>query len=142
MKRVFLICGIFSFLFVSAQRTLIIPQKSLLKKIPSYQPWINKPKNDFKQDWNNILKNLAKPLPQAKLLYTLKNNTRVFSLPQDNMICLVPDMKQFNMPNLVSPYSSSIIPEELKNQLQHQPGRIPNPTIPLIIPQRKDTPTQ
>lgn len=36
---------------------------------------------------------------QAKLLSVLPNGTRIFVLPQDNMACIVPDLKQFNMPN-------------------------------------------
>ena len=34
----------------------------------------------------------------GNLLFTQPNGTRVYSLPQDNLICLVPDMSQFNMP--------------------------------------------
>ena len=37
---------------------------------------------------------------KAKLLFTQPNGTRVYALSQDNMLCLVPDMSQFNMPVL------------------------------------------
>ena len=62
---------------------------------------------------------------QATLLLTLENGSKVYSLPQDNMPCLVPEMSQFNMPNLakgkkvngmppgiIPPYK--IIPETLR----------------------------
>jgi len=32
------------------------------------------------------------------LVYTQPNGTRVYTLPQDQMPCLAPDMSQFNMP--------------------------------------------
>ena len=32
------------------------------------------------------------------LAYTQRNGTRVYTLPNDHMPCLVPDMSQFNMP--------------------------------------------
>lgn len=38
--------------------------------------------------------------PAAKLLFTLENGSKIYSLPQDNMICLVPDMSPYNMPNI------------------------------------------
>jgi len=34
----------------------------------------------------------------GKLIHTQPNGTRVYAMPQDNMICLVPDMSQYNMP--------------------------------------------
>ncbi len=49
-----------------------------------------------------------------------KNNTdsHVINLPQDNMACIIPDMKQFNMPNSWT--------GELKTSA---PGAIPNPGL-------------
>ena len=38
--------------------------------------------------------------PQATLLLKLENGNKIYSLPLDNMVCLVPEMSQFNMPNL------------------------------------------
>lgn len=141
MKKIFFTVAIFGFLFSNAQQNIYLYPQKPIKKF--YQPWISTPKKNFKQEWDNGLKDLANPLPQAKLLYTLKDNTKVFSLPQDNMISLVPDMKQFNMPNAGIAKLPFTIPSELKDQLQHQPGRIPNAITPYdIIPQRKDTPTQ
>lgn len=38
--------------------------------------------------------------PKAKFSHGLPNGNKVFLLPLDNMPCIVPDMNQFNMPNL------------------------------------------
>jgi hypothetical protein len=32
------------------------------------------------------------------LIHTQPNGTRVYAMPQDNTICLVPDISQYNMP--------------------------------------------
>jgi hypothetical protein len=57
----------------------------------------------FKHDSLTLFKNYL-----AKQGYTylgnniidiLPNNTKIYSLPQDNMPCIVPDLTQFNMPN-------------------------------------------
>ena len=121
MKKILLTASIFAFLFSNAQKNIYLYPQRILKKFQSYQS----PKKDFQKEWNDRFKNLAKTLPQPRLLYTLKDDTKVFSLSQDNMVCLVPDMKQFNMPN--ASYPSSFF------ELQKQPGRIPNATIPLLI---------
>ena len=34
----------------------------------------------------------------GKLILTQSNGTKIYAMPQDNMICLVPDMSQYNMP--------------------------------------------
>ena len=136
MKQIFLAAALFGFLFLNAQKIYLYPQNPIERPLPWNNNFQKRLSPDFKNSFTTIT------IPQAKLLYTLKDNTRVFSLPQDNMICIVPDVKQFNMPNAAISKLPFEIPPELKNQLQHQPGRIPNPVIPLIIPQRKDTPTQ
>src|SRR5689334_944927 len=125
MKKIILAAAIFGFLLSNAQQKIHLYPQSPMKKFQSYPPRNSQPKIDFQQEWKNGLQDLAKPLPQAKLLYTLKDNTKVFSLPQDNMICLVPDVKQFTMPNAGITITPITIPLELKNQLQNQPGKIP-----------------
>ena len=133
MKKILLAAAIFGFLFSNAQKIYLYPQKPIEK----LYPWNNNFQKKLSPDFKNLL--TATPLSQAKLLYTLKDNNRIFSLPQDNMICLVPDMKQFNVPNAAISKLPFKIPPELKNQLQHQPGKIPNPAIPLILPKEKIT---
>ena len=64
-------------------------------------------------------------MPQAELLFTQSNGTRVYSLPQDNMICLAPDMSQFNMPN----------PANGKKITGMPPGSAPPNNL---IPEKKD----
>lgn len=49
-----------------------------------------------------------------------------YSLPQDNMPCIVPDMNQFNMPVVTG---KSAIPSSPAS-----PGAIPNPATPLPYP--------
>ena len=46
---------------------------------------------------NLLLKN-GMTLNNAKLLKTLPNGNKLYELPMDKMICVVPDMSQFHMP--------------------------------------------
>ena len=151
MKKLLLIAGIFSFFFASAQRNpFIVPQKPWLKKYtPSY--WENKLKDSLSAlRWKKGLNDTqflnhftTHHAPQAKFQFILPNSTKIYSLPLDNMVCIVPNLSQFNMPNAGVPKLPSVIIQELKDQLEHQPGKIPNAVTPYdIIPQRKDTPTQ
>ena len=41
-------------------------------------------------------------LNDAKLLKTLPNGNKLYELPMDKMICVVPDMSQFHMPVVIS----------------------------------------
>ena len=45
-------------------------------------------------------RNFSDNFPNANLQSTLTNGTKIYSLPGDNMICLVPDLTQFYMPNV------------------------------------------
>lgn len=55
--------------------------------------------------------------------YKLPNNDRVYILPTDNMPCIVPDMKDYDvMPNAGN--NSNIL-------LQNRIGEIPNPAKPF-----------
>jgi len=50
--------------------------------------------------FNQSLINLKNVIqPQGKLSQTLSNGNKVYILPNDNMICIVPNMQEFNMPN-------------------------------------------
>ena len=73
------------------------------KKFKSQQELNEKPKKGIevfpKQDLN-FKYNYQHP--QAKYLYTLKNGNTIYALPQDNMICIVPRLSEYNMPNLYS----------------------------------------
>jgi len=74
------------------------------------------------------------PVYNATPLMILPNGNRVVALPQDNMPCIVPDMKQFSMPNATPVYPNK----------QKGPGAIPNPisnsnvtTISYIVPAKE-----
>ena len=41
-------------------------------------------------------------LNDAKLLKTLPNGNKLYELPMDKMICVVPDMSKFHMPVVIS----------------------------------------
>ena len=66
-------------------------------------------------------------IPQAKLLYTLSNGNKVYSLPQDNMPCVVPDMSQYNTMAMVTPEKN-----------QYNMPNPANPTQPKIEPVSPD----
>jgi hypothetical protein len=104
MKRLFFILvSSFSFCILQAQ-----------EKALSFDPqkYIEKKKANANQiyDWslknkvtNDQLKKLLAPgfsITISSNTYNLPNGNKVIILPQDNMPCMVPDMKQFNMPVL------------------------------------------
>ena len=53
---------------------------------------------DSLQKIMELMQKLRKRHHMGTLVYTQPDGTRVYTLPQDNMTCLVPDMSQFNMP--------------------------------------------
>jgi hypothetical protein len=132
MKKVFLLLGIASFSAASAQQKDVFDIQQHLdkmfkdKKIPEIviSP-LNKP-TPVSYSW---------PFPNnQKLSIILPNGDKVYILSQDNMPCVVPDMTQFNMPNVSNShdYFQSLLP---KNNI---PGNIPNAApFFLITPQVK-----
>ena len=53
---------------------------------------------DSLQTIMEIMQKLSEKQQMGTLVCTKPNGTRVYTLPQDHMPCLVPDMSQFNMP--------------------------------------------
>ncbi len=130
MKKITLILGVLGFYTASAQDNDFLNLQKRLK-----ENYIRKqitPPPVFRHNVSN--------LPQARLSQVLPNGNKVYSLPQDNMPDVVPDMSQFNMvnaaktpgnsnsnllsqetmPNAVTPYP--IIPSKITNQ-KHNPSR-------------------
>jgi len=106
MRYLFLLAGIATFSFVSAQNDEIYYlQKQIKKKpglkiisLPNYQSSI--------------------PIqPKKDLVYTLPDGNKVSALPQDNMPCVMPDMSQFNMP-CIKPEKQTYNMPELKGTVQ------------------------
>lgn len=60
--------------------------------------------------------------PDARLEAVLSNGSKVYALPQDNMPCVVPDMKQFSVPNSAT--------NKARVYNYNGPGAIPNPYRP------------
>jgi len=125
MKKILFIISILAFWFACAQQNDFLDiQKQIEKRI----------KDDKKQKEKQQLRDFRlisfhQQFSQAKLLQVLPNGNKIYSLPLDNMPCIVPDMSQFNTPNLADRSLT------LKSNI---PGRIPNPVIPYrIIPQGK-----
>ena len=58
----------------------------------------------------------------GRLIFTQTNGTKVYSLPTDNMSCIVPDLSQYNynMPNAAKGATVNVMP----------PGSIPQRKIP------------
>jgi hypothetical protein len=107
MKYLFLLAGIITFSFVSAQNDEVYYlQKQIKKKtglkitsLPNYQ--------------------FSIPIqPKKDLVYTLPDGNKVSALPQDNMPCIIPDMSQFNMP--------CIKPEKQTNNMPVLKGTVQN----------------
>ena len=80
---------------VSTPKNNVQSQKSLLKpEISEGQSW---PERDL----SNPNRNFSLPgtnNAMAKLSHVLPNGNKVYILPQDNMPCVVPDIRAYNMP--------------------------------------------
>jgi hypothetical protein len=64
----------------------------------SVLPFDNKISSDSLQKIIAKLNARKTLLPNARLLHTFSNGTRMYTLSQDNMPCLVPDQSDYNMP--------------------------------------------
>ncbi|MBC7873626.1 MAG: hypothetical protein H7Y01_06510 [Ferruginibacter sp.] len=128
MKRIFLLFGIAAFSSASAQQNDLF---DIQKHLQNKQARDNKADEIYKLQLPRFQKfNLYTPTVSNKpdLTYLLPNGDKVITLSQDNMPCVVPDMKMFQaMPNISydgdSPYAS--LP---RTKL---PGRIPNAATPF-----------
>ena len=114
MKYLFLIAGILVSGFVSAQNDEVYYLQKQLKKLQ--QKKINPLYKH--QPLAALLPQKDKLLSKKDVAYTLPNGNKVSALYQDNMPCIVPDMRQFNMPNAGSP-----------DMLYSHKDRIPNPVV-------------
>jgi len=132
MKTIFLVFGLFGCYAVSAQqKDLFDIEKHLHKK--SIEKKGTKHRLLQPDNFNNYKsvpeKNPANKSYTGVLSHTLPNGDKLYSLPTDNMPCVVPDMNQYKiMPNAGT---------STKKVLQNHPGIIPNPTKPFKIPARK-----
>lgn len=142
MKKIFFAAGILAFSFASAQQNDFFDIQKYLKKknelnkkltvdnlfiLPKNRCWKSPNLPFFKKDLQ-----LLTTRTKTKILTELTNGNKAYSLPQDNMPCIVPDMSQFNMPNIANPkeYFQSLADRT------HKPGKMPNAIIPYrIIPE-------
>ena len=131
MKKYFFIVGLAAFSFAAAQENNHFDIQKFLQKKQAEQKPIGRLFLDKFQKPIPIY--LSQDPPQAKLMQVLPNGNKVFSLPQDNMPCIVPDMDQYvdNMP----PSPKKIDLFNKQQNYRQQPGAIPNPAYPWkIIP--------
>lgn len=116
MKKILLIASIFSFGFAAAQEPYVIDADKFLQNHKQVSPF----KQDANPDLQTLLKDYysrMKSVAQPKF-YTLPNGNRVYTLPQDNMPCIVSYSGNYNMPNPA--------PHDL-------PRVMPNPAIPFRL---------
>jgi hypothetical protein len=105
MKKAFVIFGILAFSVASAQKN----------GLPNPAKKFQKPATDTFFVPKTFFNSGAQPKLLGNLSHTLPNGSKVYSLPQDNMPCVVPDMSQFN-------------DQVVKPPMLHY--NIPNPTFP------------
>jgi len=55
---------------------------------------------DSLQKIMEVMQKIREKQHMGTLVFTQPNGTKVYALPQDNMLCHIPDMSQFNMPVL------------------------------------------
>jgi hypothetical protein len=119
MKKIFFfLLSSFSFCFLHAQEkvSLFDPKNYLEQKTATTNPvyeWSLKNKVTD-EEFKKLL------LPRFNITisgntYNLPNGNKVIILPQDNMPCVVPDMKQFNMP-LLKPEVPATMPNAAINR--------------------------
>jgi hypothetical protein len=103
MKRLFFLLPVLFFIKVSAQDPYEdykkFKEKILLDSLKAWEKFYMT--IDSSHFWNQKMKNTAIFQTMGKLIFIQPNGTKVYSLPQDNMICFVPDLSQYNynMPN-------------------------------------------
>ena len=127
MKKIFLLFGVAAFSSATAQQNdLFDIQKHIQKKQAEGKKAAEKKLllttiKSF-QNYNTYSNNIA------NRSFLLPNGDKVVSLGQDNMPCVVPDMKQFqNMPNLANKeqFNFNYSPQKVL------PFQIPNGSIPF-----------
>jgi hypothetical protein len=129
MKMIFLLLGVAGFSAASAQnKDLFDIQKHLQKNHGGNKKIVEK-RNFLKQSF--IISPFARP--GTRLSHILPNGDKVMLLSQDNMPCIVTDLKQFNMPNLSDP-KEYFLSLPLINK---RPGSIPNAVDPRKLTSSK-----
>lgn len=100
MKKILLLLAVFLVIKASGQQPYYDFKKFKENKGRSVLIPMTKPASkDYLQRIMEKIVQGNKMNSVAKLIFTQPNGAKVYSLPQDNMMCLVPDMSQFNMPN-------------------------------------------
>lgn len=106
MKYLFLLAGITTFSFVSAQNNEVYYLQKQIKKKPGLKI----------ASLSNYQSSI--PIqPQKDLTYILPDGNKVSALSQDNMPCIMPDMSQFNMP-CIKPENQTYNMPVLKGSIQ------------------------
>ena len=105
MKRLFFLLPVLFFIKASAQEPYYDFKKFRENKITWSDPngtfvlpLDKSMSKDSLQKMIEMMQKLSEKQHMGTLVYTQPDGTRLYSLPRDNMPCLVPDMSQFNMP--------------------------------------------
>jgi hypothetical protein len=110
MKRLFFLLPVLFFIKVSAQDPYDdykkFKEKILLDSLKAWKKFDMT--IDSSHFWNQKMKNAAIFQTMGKLIFIQSNGTKVYSLPQDNMICFVPDLSQYNY-NMPNPAKKKVI---------------------------------
>jgi len=103
MKKILFLILVFFFLKASAQDPYTDYKKFKERmQLDSLKTWKYFDMTiDSTHSLKERMKNSTLFQPMGKLIFIHSNGTKVYSLPQDNMICFVPDLSQYNynMPN-------------------------------------------
>ena len=128
MKKIFLLFGVAAFSSATAQQNdLFDIQKHIQKKQAEGKKAAEKKLilSSFFRPFENYNRYTTN---KPDLSYILPNGDKVVILGQDNMPCVVPDMRQFqNMPNLANKeqFNFNYSPQKVL------PFQIPNGSIPF-----------
>lgn len=138
MKKIFLITGILAFTVAAAQQNEFfdiqkhLQEKSKKERNQKEQSLLLSNRGFRIKSSAGYLSNPNQYTPNSNQYTLLPNGNKVYSLARDHMPCIVPDMHQFNMPNMAKANT------DLTLLINRKPGAIPNGVTPYrIIPPTK-----
>ena len=106
----------------TAQQTDFL-ELQLQKRIKEKSAIVKPQLPDFLLGKNFTINQPGKIINETMLSYVLSNGDKVYSLPTDNMPCVVPDMNQFSTAGVYGIEKQPLLP-------QQKPGNIPNVAKP------------
>ena len=125
MKKIFSPIAVLFFISATSQ----VPYYNFKKHLDqNKQPQLFKKEireNKSSRSYLDLVKSYSYHPHQARLLSTLSNGNKIYSLPQDYMYCIVPDLSQYFMPNISKEEKLTGMPPGILPPYKIIPEKIP-----------------